>query len=848
MLQVRLSNDRTKRKITAVLQGRGAPGRSHHGMNVVSPDADPVPRAAYSPSGDIARPSWLRSVLGFCAFEIAFYFAYRYGMSFGHSTSSPFWFPDSVLLCALLLVRPSWWWLFLLSTLPIRFLVEVPPGTPATFLLAVFSVDCAKAVIAALLLRRFLTDPIRFKTVRDLGVYALVAVLCLPAISAFAGAAARQSLGHEYWQSWEQWFYGNALAGLIVTPVLFYWVLRPPRLRQMTRGRRIEALSLAVGLLLTTSLAFEAESGEVSFSDTRFYAPVAFLFWAAVRFGMAGASAAIALLTSFAVATAQSGSGPFVGHSPAEVATSLQHYLLLRAAPLYLVAVLIEHAKRVERSLRESERRFRHAADNAPVLIGMSGVDSQCDFFNKGWLDFTGRPLEQEIGLGWLTCVHPLDRERCLATYQTSFHARRPFEIEYRLRRHDAQYRWILQTAVPRYDTGGRFLGYIGSAIDVTVRRMQEAALRESEERYRDLVESQTDFVCRFLPDTTLTFVNEAYCGFCARERQDLLGTKLLELMPEKSRELIASSVSAAASSNEPCSWECEVPHQDGSPAWQRWTCHAILDSEGRLLEFQAVGHDNTDRELAEQANRKLAHASRLAALGELTAMIGHQINQPLTAILINAEAAEMMLNSADPPLAEIRQILGDICDDDLRADAVIRGVRALTQQRELHPQPVDLNRTITDVLRLTAGDALCRHVQIVGDLQPDLPPVFADRVSLEQVILNLIINGMDAMKDNSEATRQLTVSTRLTELHGAEVSVMDSGHGIPADSLPRLFDSFYTTKTEGTGLGLSIARTIIAAHQGRLWAENRPEGGAIFRFTVPSALADAAAATGSVL
>ena len=166
---------------------------------------------------------WLRNILAFCLFEASFYLAYRYGMAFTHAAPSPFWFPDSVLLVALLLSRPRWWGLLLLATLPIRLTVAVPADVPIWFLLVTFAIDCAKAVFTAAALKHFMRNPTRFETVTDFGVYCLFAVLLAPALSAFAGAAARQALGQDYWVAWEQWLLGDALANLIITPAIFYW-------------------------------------------------------------------------------------------------------------------------------------------------------------------------------------------------------------------------------------------------------------------------------------------------------------------------------------------------------------------------------------------------------------------------------------------------------------------------------------------------------------------------------------------------------------------------------------------------------------------------------------------------
>jgi two-component system, LuxR family, sensor kinase FixL len=248
------------------------------------------------------------------------------------------------------------------------------------------------------------------------------------------------------------------------------------------------------------------------------------------------------------------------------------------------------------------------------------------------------------------------------------------------------------------------------------------------------------------------------------------------------------------------------------------------------------VIRDISDRKRAEEAQENLAHASRLAVVGELTAMIAHEINQPLGAILSNAEAAEMLLESEKPALEEIRLILADIRKNDLRADEAIRRIRDLLRKHETQMKPLDINETISDVLRLVTGDTLRRNIEVRRDLARSLPPAFGDKIYLQQVLLNLIVNGMDAMNEIPESERRMTIQTKQKDNHHIEVTVADSGPGIVPDKMPFIFESFFTTKHNGLGLGLSIARSIIETHQGRLWVENNPDCGATFHFTVQTA------------
>jgi signal transduction histidine kinase len=232
----------------------------------------------------------------------------------------------------------------------------------------------------------------------------------------------------------------------------------------------------------------------------------------------------------------------------------------------------------------------------------------------------------------------------------------------------------------------------------------------------------------------------------------------------------------------------------------------------------------------------ELAQASRLALAGELTASIAHEINQPLGAILANAGAAEALLRRDPAASEELRAILADIRRADLRASDIIRRVRALVTSRQAEREPVDVNTMVSEVLTFLQGEARRRGVEVDTALTSGLPALYADRVQLQQAVVNLCVNAMEAMGERPSGKRRLGVSTAAGERGGVEIAVSDTGPGIPAEHLKQVFDSFFTTKANGTGLGLAITRSIIEAHEGRISAVNRAEGGALFRMTLPAA------------
>lgn len=269
---------------------------------------------------------------------------------------------------------------------------------------------------------------------------------------------------------------------------------------------------------------------------------------------------------------------------------------------------------------------------------------------------------------------------------------------------------------------------------------------------------------------------------------------------------------------------------------WQITVAGIVILVQAALIVALLVARRRQRRaELAVQQLRvELAHAGRLATLGEITANVAHEVRQPLSAIYSNAEAGEMLLEAGKENFDEVRRILADIRKDDERANEIIKRLRSLLGKQDVHTEPLDLNATIDEVLLVLEAEARARRVQIVRRFDRSLPPVQGDRVHAQQVVLNLLVNAMDAMGDLPPGRRQVTVRTALHDGGHAQVSVADRGHGVAPDDLPRLFDSFYTTKRHGMGIGLSISRTIIEALGGKIWADAGSTGGATFRFTLP--------------
>ncbi|EIM95855.1 PAS/PAC sensor signal transduction histidine kinase, partial [Paraburkholderia hospita] len=243
---------------------------------------------------------------------------------------------------------------------------------------------------------------------------------------------------------------------------------------------------------------------------------------------------------------------------------------------------------------------------------------------------------------------------------------------------------------------------------------------------------------------------------------------------------------------------------------------------------------DRTERYELERNRRDLAHLTRVSTVGQLASSLAHELNQPLTAILSNVQAAQRFL-AADPiDLAEVREILNDIVQDDYRASEVIRRIRAVVKKGDLEVVSLDLAGIIRDVVMLVRSDAIVRGTRVTLDIEDDLPPVSGDKVQLQQVMLNLLLNAFDAMNDVPPVDRVVSVTLRHESKNMVCIAISDRGHGLTADKLDKIFKPFFTSKPQGLGLGLSISRTIIGMHRGRIWAENNIDRGATFLVALP--------------
>ena len=376
---------------------------------------------------------------------------------------------------------------------------------------------------------------------------------------------------------------------------------------------------------------------------------------------------------------------------------------------------------------------------------------------------------------------------------------------------------------------------------EVVRRRNTEATLRASEERWRSMFEASAVGIAVLDEQNHFAATNEALQKMVGYSGEELQSLGPLDITHQDDREATQKLIEDMRNGKrQDLPTEKRYRRKDNKIIWVRVSAARALDSSSSLQGIPAIIEDITERKRAEvawhDARDALARATRLTVMGELSASIAHEVNQPLAAIITNAQACQRFLGFSPPDLDEVKDAVGEIVRDGKRASEVLKRIRAMSKNTAPERGQVDVNHAIAEVLALTRDELQRHRVAVQTDLRSRLPTIMADRVQLQQVVLNLVMNGIDAMRAVTDRPRILTVRSQLNDQGDIVVNVADSGIGLDPASRDRIFESFFTTKPEGMGMGLAISNTIIEAHHGRLWAESGSPFGAVFGFTLPLA------------
>lgn len=497
----------------------------------------------------------------------------------------------------------------------------------------------------------------------------------------------------------------------------------------------------------------------------------------------------------------------------------------------FLILGLVRNLRmrqRAERYLRESEAKFRSYIQSAPLAIFVADRDGRLTDFNAAAIDLLGYddPILKNMHI---LDLHPEDDRDVVLREFTTLRNKGGVETELRMKKKDGQIIWVSLHVVMLSDCFS--LGYCQ---DITERRLMREQITAAVEQWQATFDSIHDMVMILDPEFRILRVNTRAVSFFDLPLSRIISSNCHALMHGSTSPIGACPVEEMFKTGR--HEEMEIYHE-GKHAWLLVSADPILDPTGKLLSVVHTAKDITDRKQAEQEIARqryaLAHVTRVSTVSQLASSIAHELNQPLGAILRNAEAGELLLQVPSPDLDEIRAILADIRKDNQRAGEVIDRMRGLMKQRQPERLSLDINLLADETVTLVQPDADRRRVRLAVERYGALLPVRGDRVQLQQILLNLLLNAMDAMKDNPPSRRLVTVRTSFTSSM-AEVSVSDCGCGISEEALLHVFEPFFTSKPEGLGMGLTISRSIVEEHGGQLWAKNNVSGGTTFTFTLP--------------
>src|SRR6266849_5322791 len=755
---------------------------------------------------------------------VTYYLGAKAGLvlRFPPSTPSVIWPPNSILTATLLMAAPGRWWIYLLAALPAHLAAELPAGWPTSLVLGLFVTNCSEALVAAVCVRCFSDAPARLDTLRRVVVFILSAVFLAVFLSTFADAAlVTTTRGEPYWLVWRTRFSSNILTQLTVVPaILTVASAGPAWMARASSRRRIEGAFLAASLLTVAFVVFERWAAIVEGTRT----PVAFLLplllWAAVRFGPAGASLSLLTTALVAIWADTQGRGPFRGLPPAESALGLQIFLTVLAIPLLCLAALIAERRRVQEALEERLRFEELLARLSAAFVHMPS--HEIDTAITAWLRNLGEFLQQER----LVLLRLAADERHLMVSHSW--AASGIEAVPPIVSRDSP------SAVEPLLREEPFL--LGSSITIPLvasGKVLGGLTFDSKSPERAWSE---ELVHR------LWLGREGLAGYAGVE----VDAQFIEVCRQSARECTPHSSEVLAGIEEVIkgvgqgfAFEYFLPTPNGD----RWFAVSVVPLNrpggGAVVSHTEVTEPKRAEVQAERSRQELAHFTRVSTMGELTASLAHELRQPLTSIMANAQAARRFLDSASPDLSELRNALADIIADDQRAAEVIQRLRDMLSKGELRPTRLDLNEVIRFVTRLLNSDAVIRKVVLALELAPIPVVVIGNRVQLEQVVLNLLINAMDSTGEASEGDRTIVVRSEANGKDAIHVAVQDAGTGLRAGIHERIFEPFFTTKPTGMGMGLSVTKSIIEAHGGAIWATNNPARGATFHFSLPEPAKD---------
>ena len=517
--------------------------------------------------------------------------------------------------------------------------------------------------------------------------------------------------------------------------------------------------------------------------------------------------------------------------------------LAAQSATIVALAVQRQRAHRAQAALDDSRQLTELATSAAELGLWSRELDGRSFWANTPLRAMLGLGKHEALRFGEVfSRVHPEDRARVVAEVESADAAGLPFEAEFRTRLPDGTERWLLAKGRSLAATMSRGSRRMGVMLDITERKRAEESLSQQQAFLREVIDVNPNFIFAKDREGRFTLANKAIADVYGVQVDDLIGRTDADFNTNAQEVAFFRTVDLEVMNTlqERFIAEERVTDAHGEVRWVQTVKRPIMGSGGVANQVLGASTDITQRKRAEvelqQQRATLAHFARVAVVGELAASLAHELNQPLAAIVGNARAGELMMARQPVDLEELRAALGDIVEAGQRAAEVIRRTRALVKKEaDSEFTQLDLAHVIGDVAKLVRNDAMLHEVRMALETPAGRLLVQGDRIQLQQVVLNIVLNAFDALKASPPGSRTVTLRAERAGNGMFRVAVRDCGPGLEEAQIERIFDAFYTTKDDGLGMGLPICRSIVESHGGRLWAENNPDGGATFYFTIPA-------------
>jgi len=783
----------------------------------------------------------------------AYFIAARVGeaLAFPSAPVSVLWAPNALLMGALILAPREHWWMYLSGILPFHLFAQLGV-VPLPQVAIQYFANVALAVLGALSVATMTPGPHRFDRVRNAFTLVLFGGLLAPALTSMLMAAFFKLFGvpGEMWLTVVARTVTNTFAVITLVPLIVHCAdrLRSGQ-RPISVKRATEAMTLSLTTLAVCVLLFFIPLDGPERTPLLLYTPLPLVAWATIRFGVAGACAACLAAGTTSMLALVNGNGPMSGPNPVENALSLVAFHGVMSITFVTSAALLDEWRRAGRALSVSRARFRSIFENNIIPTAIWRDDLRISEANEAFLRLTGFSGD-DIQSGKLrfddlaTLSKPvahaaepdLDHGDLLERFENA-------ELELALR-DGRRVPVILGHSRFPSDEGG-----VIYALDLSAFRRAEARRQRVESLHAAVLTSLHDQIAVLDSRGTVIEINDSWrhaadSAPASRFDRVLAGDNYLQCCARAAEQGDRTAIEHLSvlravlnGADDRRLLECREA-SGGDSGWFEVCFERLRRPEGGAVitrtEVSARKRAEAD---ARNQRQQLTHLARAAVLGQLSGAFAHELKQPLTSILGNAEAALSILAKGGADPAELSEILRDIVQDDERAAQVIQRLRALLGKGDALYAPVELNDVVRESLELTHSEFVTRNVVATLQLDPTLPTVLADRVQMQQVVLNLLMNACEAMVATPLPRRQTVLTTRyLPASEAVEITVQDNGTGIAPGDTERIFQPFVTTKSHGLGLGLAICRSVAEAHHGVLWAENAPEGGAIFHFKLPIA------------